>query len=295
MVLDARSMENCKVKILILSDGKAGHVNQSIAFAKLKNLDFDILLIHNNIRFLTYILDFFHIYINLFALHVRDKNYKAVISTGSSTYYATKYLAKKLSIKSVAIMLPRGFRYSDFDTIIASSHDEPPQEPNIISMPLSLSISEPKGFVKETTQKALGIILGGSNSIFTMDEQNIKEHLDTIFKDYPHHLKYITTSRRTPPPIDTLLESYTFDYEIIYSKNSTINPIADFLMTCDELFITIDSTSMLSEARANSDANIHIIELTSNQKNTKFHRLANTIACMKTKFDYAPYLDKIAL
>jgi len=92
-----------------------------------------------------------------------------------------------------------------------------------------------------------------------------------------------------------LLESYSFDYEIIYSKNSTINPIADFLMTCNELFITIDSTSMLSEARANSDANIHIIELTSTQKNTKFHRLANTIASMKTKFNYAPYLDKIEL
>lgn len=288
-------MENCEVKILILSDGKAGHVNQSIAFAKLKNLDFDIITINNHFKFLTYMLDFFHIYINLFSLNVKDKNYQAVISTGSSTYYATKYLAKKLGIKSIAIMIPRGFRYSDFDTIIASSHDDPPQEPNIISMPLNLSMSEPKGFVEKTTQKALGIIIGGSNSIFTIDEKSIKEPLDKIFKDYPHHLKYITTSRRTPPPIDALLESYAFDYEIIYSKNNTINPIADFLATCDELFITIDSTSMLSEARANSDANIHIIELKSNKKNTKFHRLAKTIQSMKTKFDYAPYLDKIAL
>lgn len=288
-------MENRKVKILILSDGKAGHINQSIAFAKLKNLDFDIITINNHIKLLTYILDFFHIYINLFSLHVKDKNYKAVVSTGSATYYANKYFAKKLGIKSIAIMLPRGFRYSDFDTIIASSHDNPPQEPNIISMPLSLSMSEPKGFVKKTTQKALGIIIGGSNSIFTMDEKSIKESLDKIFKDYPHHLKYITTSRRTPPPIDALLENYSFDYEIIYSKNSTINPIADFLVTCDELFITIDSTSMLSEARANSEANIHIIDLKSNKINTKFHRLAETIKSMKTKFNYSPYLDRIAL
>lgn len=288
-------MENREVKILILSDGKAGHVNQSIAFAKLKNLDFGIITINNHVKFLTYLLDFFHIYINLFSLHVKDKNYKAVVSTGSSTYYANKYLAKKLGIKSIAIMLPRGFRYSDFDTIIASSHDNPPKESNIISMPLSLSMSEPKGFVEKTNQKALGIIIGGSNSIFTMDDKSIKESLDTIFKDYSNHLKYITTSRRTPLKIDALLESYSFDYEIIYSKNSTINPIADFLVTCDELFITIDSTSMLSEARANSEANIHIIELKSNKQNTKFHRLAETIKSMKTKFDYSPYLDKIAL
>ncbi len=288
-------MENCEVKVLILSDGKAGHVNQSIAFAKLKNLDFDIITINNHFKFLTYILDFFHIYINLFSLHVKKNNYQAVVSTGSSTYYANKYVAKKLGIKSIAIMLPRGFRCNDFDIIIASSHDEPPQAPNIISMPLSLSMSEPKGFVTTINQKALGIIIGGNNSIFTMDEKSIKESLDKIFKDYPRHLKYITTSRRTPPYIDALLENYSFDYEIIYSKNSAINPIADFLAMCDELFITIDSTSMLSEARANSDANIHIIELKSNKINTKFHRLAKTIQSMKTKFDYSPYLDKIAL
>lgn len=281
------------MKILILSDGKAGHVNQSIAFAKLKNLDFDIITINNHFKFLTYILDFVHIYLNLFSLHVKGKEYQAIVSTGSSTYYATKYLAKKLNIKSIAIMLPRGFRYSDFDTIIASSHDEPPKAPNIISIPLSLSISEPKGLVKKTTQKALGIIIGGSNSIFTMDEETIKKYLDTIFKSYPDYLKYITTSRRTPKYIDALLKNYHFDYEIIYSKNNTINPISDFLVTCDELFITIDSTSMLSEARANSDANINIIELKSNKINTKFHTLANTIQNLKTKFDYTPYLNRI--
>jgi len=288
-------METWKVKVLILSDGKAGHVNQSIAFAKLKNVDFDVMVIHNRVKLLTYLLDFFHIYINLFSLHVKEKEYQAIVSTGSSTYYATKYLAKKLGITSIAIMLPRGFRYRDFDYIIASSHDNPPKAPNIISMPLNLSLSEPQGFIHKREQKSLGIIIGGNNSIFTMDEQTIQKNLDTIFKDYPNHLKYITTSRRTPKQIDTLLKNYHFDYEIIYSKNSTINPIADFIATCDELFITIDSTSMLSEARAHSDANIHIIELNSNKKNTKFHHLADTIQNIKTKFDYTPYLEKIVL
>lgn len=30
-------------KILIISDGKPGHLNQSIAFAKIKEVDYDIL------------------------------------------------------------------------------------------------------------------------------------------------------------------------------------------------------------------------------------------------------------
>lgn len=283
------------MKVLILSDGRAGHENQSIAFAKLKNLDYDLLVIENSFKSLTYLLDFFKIYINLFSLHVEHKNYKAIVSTGSSTYYANKYLAKKLHAKSIAIMLPRGFRYSDFDFILANSHDNPPKEKNIIDLPLNLSISEPQGLVQKKDKKALGIIIGGHNSIFEMNENEIKKELDSIFQTYPSHLKYITTSRRTPKEIDTLLEKYSFDYEVIFSKNSSINPIPDFINICDELFITIDSTSMLSEARANSSASLHIIDLKSKKENTKFHKLANSIAQMKKRFDYSPYLDKVVL
>ena len=294
MVLDAQQMET-SLKILILSDGKAGHLNQSIAFAKLKNLQFDVIELKNNIKPFTYLLDFFSIYINLFSLQIEPKNYKAIISTGSSTYYANKYLAKKLGIKSIAIMLPKGFRYSDFDYIIASNHDNPPALKNIISIPLNLSVSEPKAYIKKDIKDALAIIIGGNNSIFEMDKKTIQRYLDEIFEKFPNHLKYITTSRRTPKEIDELLKNYKFDYEIIYSKNPNINPIPDFLEVCTELFITIDSTSMLSEARANSDAAIHIIELNSNRKDTKFHTLAKTVQSIKGRFNFSPYLKKIEI
>ncbi len=294
MVLDAQQMET-SLKILILSDGKAGHLNQSIAFAKLKNLQFDVVELKNNIKPFTYLLDFFSIYINLFSLQIEPKNYKAVVSTGSSTYYANKYLAKKLGMKSIAIMLPKGFRYSDFDYIIASNHDNPPALKNIISIPLNLSVSEPKGYIKKDTKDALAIIIGGNNSIFEMDKKIIQRYLDEIFEKFPNHLKYITTSRRTPKEIDELLKNYKFDYEIIYSKNPNINPIPDFLEVCTELFITIDSTSMLSEARANSGADIEIIELKSKKKDTKFHTLAKTVQSIKGKFDFSPYLKMIEI
>ena len=294
MVLDAQSLETC-LSLLIISDGKAGHFNQSIAFAKLKGLKYDILEIQNSIKPLTYLLDFLGIYANLFALHVEPKKYKAVVSAGSATYYTNKFLAKKLGIKSIAIMLPKGFCLSNFDYIIASNHDNPKKLKNIIQLPLSLSFSEPKGYIKKELKESIGIIIGGNNSVFKIDENIIKKSLDKIFQNYPNHLKYITTSRRTPKEIDELLKEYDFDYEIVYSKNKDINPIPDFIDVCSELFITIDSTSMLSEARANSDANIHIIELESKKKNTKFHQLAKSIQKIQGKFDYMPYLDKVIL
>ncbi len=284
--------------ILILSDGKSGHLNQSLAFAKLKNIEYEIVEIYTNpfSKILSYILDFFRIYINLFGIEKRDyKKYKAVVSAGSGTYYANKYLAKKYNLKSVAIMLPKGFRYDDFNYIIAQNHDNPPNKENIISIPVNLSTNQPKGLVKKEDKKALAIIIGGNNSTFSIKRELIKKELDNIFKNYPDYLKYVTTSRRTPKEIEELLKEYAFDYKIIYSKDPNINPIPDFLEVCDILFITVDSTSMLSEARANSKAEIKIIKLDSKKYDTKFHRLAEEIEKIDEKFDYDDYLKKVEI
>ncbi len=284
--------------ILILSDGKSGHLNQSLAFAKLKNIKYEIVEIYTNpfSKILSYILDFSRIYINLFGIEKRDyKKYKAVVSAGSGTYYANKYLAKKYNLKSVAIMLPKGFRYDDFNYIIAQNHDNPPNKENIISIPVNLSTNQPKGLVKKEDKKALAIIIGGNNSTFSIKRELIKKELDNIFKNYPDYLKYVTTSRRTPKEIEELLKEYAFDYKIIYSKDPNINPIPDFLEVCDILFITVDSTSMLSEARANSKAEIKIIKLDSKKYDTKFHRLAEEIEKIDEKFDYDDYLKKVEI
>ncbi len=285
------------MSILIISDKKPGHFNQSIAFAKLKGLDYDILEISLTPfqKLLSYVLDNLNIYINLPNIKISNTNYQAIVSTGSLTYYANKYLSKKLGIPSVAIMLPKGFRFTNFDYILSSEHDNPPKLNNIISLPISLSFSEPKGYIKKSDQNSVGIIIGGNNSIFTMDRKSIKKELDNIFKSYPKHLKYITTSRRTPKEIEKLIEKYNFDYKLIYSKKPNINPIPDFLTICDELFVTIDSTSMLSEAKANSNAKLHIIKLPSQKKGTKFHKLVKNIEILNGKFDFTSYLERVKI
>ncbi len=295
MVLDAQSLETPLLRVLILSDGKAGHLNQSIAFCKLKGLDYDIIDIKNDYKFLTYIFDFLRFYPAFLLPEIPKKEYKAVVSTGSATYYLNKILSKKLEIKSVVIMLPKGFRYKDFDYIIAQSHDNPPNLKNIITMPINLSYMDNKTDKKIDTKDAVGVIIGGDNKIFSMQKEEIKEVLDEIFKKFPRQKKFVTTSRRTPKEIEDIVESFDFDYKIIYSKTPDINPIPYFLKSCSDIFITIDSTSMLSEVRANSKADIHIIELRSKKRDTKYHKLAKNIKNLKGKFDYKPYLDRIKL
>jgi mitochondrial fission protein ELM1 len=128
-----------------------------------------------------------------------------------------------------------------------------------------------------------------------MNKIAIKEKLDEIFIKYPNYLKFITTSRRTSSDIEELINEYNFDYKLIYSKEPNINPIGDFIEICDEFFITIDSTSMLSEVRANSNAKINIIDLESKKKNTKYHKLANIVANLNEKVNFKKILEKVKI
>jgi mitochondrial fission protein ELM1 len=293
-------IERYMKRILIISDGKPGHLNQSIAFCNIKNISYDILEVKFKLRIFklfTYVLDKFERYSDELFKEYKQYNfefYDAVISTGSGTYYFNKFISKKYNIKSIALMLPKSYSYDGFDFIVAQDHDNPPKLDNIISIPLNLSFTKSKNIIK-SDEKAIGIILGGDNSIFTMDVENIKNILNMIFKTYDNHLKYITTSRRTSADIEDLLSQYDFDYKLIYSDTPSINPIPDFIKKCDELFISIDSTSMLSEAKANTDAIINIIELRSKKEDTKFHRLAEKVNNMKEKIDLSKSLEDIVI
>lgn len=289
-------------RILIISDGKAGHLNQSIAFCKIKNISYDILEVKFKSRFyklLSYVFDRFDFFTD--SLFEEHKNYypefyDAIISTGSGTYYFNKLIAQKYNKKSIALMLPKSYKYSNFYYIIAQEHDHPVLLDNLLAVPLNLSYSSLKGFIKKIEdKKSLAVIIGGDNGVFSMSYHSIKEKLDEIFKKYPDYLKYITTSRRTSSTIESLINEYTFDYKLIYSKEPNINPIGDFIAVCDEFFITIDSTSMLSEVRANSDAKINIIELKSKKENTKYHKLASIINDMDEKLDFVKILKRVKI
>ena len=267
-------------RILILSDDRTGHLNQSLAFVKYMDMPFDIVSVKFKARWcklLSYIFDNLGIYTeSLFDMEIDKTNaYDIVVGTGSTTSYLTKVLAKKMDAKSVSMMLPRGFRY-DFDVIFAQSHDNPPKQENIIEIPANFSYVEPKSIYK-AEKKSIGIIIGGDNKIFTMTKEKLQAQIDAIIKLYPGYEIAITTSPRTNEKIELLVASYGFDYEVIYSKNP-INPIADFLDQCETVFLTGDSTSMISETVSYGTSNIVILPLEcQEEKKNKFTRFIDTL------------------
>lgn len=292
-------------RILILSDGRMGHLNQSLAFAKYLNVSYEVVSVtfkHKWLKVLSYILDRIGIYSDkLFAVQI-DKKYDMVVGTGSATSYATKVLAQKMHTKSVAMMLPRGYRY-DFDILFAQSHDNPPKQENIIEIPANFSYVEPKGLY-QTQKRSIGIVIGGDNKLFTMSKEKLQEQLDFIKEYYTGYEIAVTTSPRTSKEIELLVSSYGFDYEVIFSKHP-INPIPDFLAQCETVFITGDSTSMISEAVSYGKSNVVVLPLASKKENkfTRFvgklekegylHIFDGAIKHKNKKIDFKTYLTKV--
>ncbi len=266
-----------KRKILILTDGKAGHENQSKAFARALGRDFDLFEIHFRSKFhktLSYLFDRFFGVLSpsLFDRPLPTGDYAAVVGAGSGTFYAAKVCAKRLRIPCAAILYPRGYRLADFDCILAPAFDRPAAAPNVIALPANIVANDAAFYEKGVeaffqhrhceersrhceeqsnpslkTQHAVAVIIGGPNAASTMTAPWMKRELDAIFAATEGCERWVTTSRRTPPEVESLVDSYPWDYKLIYSREK-FNPIPAFVRLASRLYVTAESTGMLSEA-----------------------------------------------
>ena len=273
MVLDAQQVAAMSERMLILSDGRAGHENQSVALAKHLGIGYDICRVEPRFgwsKAAALLLDRLGIYLpGLFSVEkLPQSSYSYVVGAGSTTYYPVKVLAKKLGATSVAMMLPKGFRY-DFDMILAQGHDDPPKQPNIKTLPVNLTYVQPQGIFQKKQKPVVGIVIGGENDTYAMSRGRIEAFLDEIAARYKQsHTIAVTTSPRTPKEIETLVASYGFDYTLIYSECQE-NPIPDFLAVAEVVFVTADSTSMISEAVSFGKSAVIVLPLEA-QKESKY-------------------------
>jgi hypothetical protein len=198
-----------------------------------------------------------------------------VVSAGSETYYANRTLATKLGMRSVAVMLPSGYRYSGFDQIIAQEHDRPPLRANIHSLPINLCKVRPQSiFQPEAGCHYLGLIIGGPNKVFRMETEKLRKQIEQIVALFPKHKLVVSTSRRTPVEVEEMLPTFNVSEAWIYSSDPA-NPMPDFLAHCDYVFITGDSTSMISEAVSFGASAVEILPLIETGREKKFSALIN--------------------
>ena len=305
-------------KVLILTDGKAGHENQSKAFARALGCEYDLVEVHFKSKFakaLSYLFDRFGL-LSLSLLQSNNRtieqsnnSYSAVIGTGSGTFYAAKALARRLGVKCGVVLYPRGYRISTFDCVLAPAFDNPAKAPNVIEIPANLVANDEAFYAKGVAafwerrgggqqaddnkaaeharrgegqqaddskaaeharvgdgnkRAAVAVIVGGPNKCSTMTPEWMKGELTRIFTENGHPAFqsnnrtieqsnnssvefWVTTSRRTPPEVEAVVDSYPWDYRLLYSKDH-FNPIPAFVKLAKRLYVTAESTGMLSES-----------------------------------------------
>ena len=263
-------------RVLILTDGKAGHENQSKAFARALGCDFDLVEIHFKSafhKFLSYLFDHLGIHtLSLFANHeprTTNHDYAAVLGTGSGTFYAAKALARQLGVKCGVVLYPRGYRIASFDCVLAPAFDRPAPAPNVITIPVNLVASD-EAFYDAGTEAfrarytpsekpAVAVIVGGPNKSSTLTADWMGTQLDQIFTDTPDSEHWVTTSRRTPPEVEAVVDSFPFDYKLLYSKDH-FNPIPAFVKLARTLYVTAESTGMISESCTFGTAEVRVLD-----------------------------------
>lgn len=257
-------------KLLIVTDGKAGHENQSKAFCNALGYDFDCVRVRYPTRLhkgLSYLADRFGLLSRrLFEIERTNGYYAAVVCTGSTAFYPGKVTARQRGIPVAAILYPGGYKLN-FDCILAPGFDQPPRHPNIVRVPVNLTSTNAAfyeagvaAFRQRHTPRgpAVAVIVGGPNAIATLTPELMKRELDRLFAATEGRERWVTTSRRTPPEVEALIDSYPFDYKLIYSRD-TFNPIPAFVSLCETLFVTADSTGMISESVTRGGASVEVL------------------------------------
>ena len=275
-------------KILIVTDGKAGHENQSKAFCEALDCEFELCRVGYSskaMKALSYAADQLGILSrSLFNSEQPDGDFDAVVCTGSTAFYPGKVIARQRGIPVCAILYPGGYRL-DFDCIMAPAFDNPPQRANIIPLPVNLTAVNKEFYERGTAEflkrhtpgkPAVAVIAGGPNPFAEMNIEGMKRHLDGLFATTDGYEHWVTTSRRTPAEVEELIDSYDFDYKLIFSREK-FNPIPAFVSLCERLFVTADSTGMISEAVTHGEAKVEVL-MNLKDPHSKFARFVDGLA-----------------
>ncbi|MFH0839010.1 MAG: ELM1/GtrOC1 family putative glycosyltransferase [Candidatus Omnitrophota bacterium] len=279
--------------VLVLDDGKAGHRNQSMAIvgqikkayldkyketgtlhiitikveftSKFKRIIFNMLSILCR-HFIQGNLGYFRFaFMESTFLKISHTYADIIISCGSSLASLNVALKRENNAKSIVLMKPPFVRLKNFDLAIIPEHDRPPKGPNIISTTVSPNLID-DGYVKEHSVKLInkltqnkpikiGVLLGGKSKRGYLGKaliETVLEELKAVSLRLDASL-LVTTSRRTPPEIEHLLEKELTVFGncgilVIANKDNPPETVGGILGLSTVIVLSGDSISMISEA-----------------------------------------------
>jgi mitochondrial fission protein ELM1 len=272
---------------IVVSDGKKGHVNQSLAFAELLGAQsVQVLPIKHGDLTPDFIMRLCSI-----ALSPRQyppawrwralKHYfgevkpaaapgeALIISAGTLTSAPALALSAELGTRSLHILMPSFVPFRCHDAIVLPQHDltrKPAR--NVVALPIALgpvggksledSLAEMKRRMGADTlpkQECIAVLIGGESAHYHMVESEVLGNLQKLAefaRANGVHI-FLTTSRRTPASVESGIKSLVQAHAgafafCVWGRADAYNPIPAFLELARAVVVTEESVSMVSEA-----------------------------------------------
>ncbi len=278
-----RFKRSVDTKLLVLSDGKAGHLKQSQAIAEIVKTNFERVSVEEIEVSLTYLQRFF---LNslLGILYIRRKRQSRffkiilgrqfdrifryadlVVSTGGALSSLNRIFSWMMDAKSINIFRP-AIASQTFDLLFIPRHDHPANLKNLVQFEGAIvsqdidNIERGKKHLLESIPSyssdlpVLGIFLGGpvKGRGFSLEIEKLFSVFRRIHLMRPIQL-FISTSRRTPSLFEEKIEQMSQGnplVKIFISSEKNNFPFAsESIMALSSLVIvTADSISMLTES-----------------------------------------------
>ncbi|MDD4953996.1 MAG: ELM1/GtrOC1 family putative glycosyltransferase [Candidatus Omnitrophica bacterium] len=151
-------------------------------------------------------------------------NPDVIISCGSSLSAVNYVLSRQNMAKSITILRPSIMGVYRFDLVIIPRHDRPPKRKNVVATAGALNLIN-QDYLKEQSERLtkvlstghrpyIGLLIGGNTKNFSLDKEMISEVIKQV-KSASEALDaaiLITTSRRTPLQVEELLKDEFRDY-----------------------------------------------------------------------------------
>ncbi|MFH1061521.1 MAG: ELM1/GtrOC1 family putative glycosyltransferase [Candidatus Omnitrophota bacterium] len=272
--------------VLILRDGKTGHLRQAQAVAKsiarqtapVKIVELDVVFKNS---FAEKLLNLFTISYGkrvkfplkflCLALEkncyekLRDAYSDIIVTTGSLTRAVGLLLGIENMSKVISVMKPVPFSENDFDLSIIPAHDFPIESDRVVisngalnivtSQYLKDMLGQMPAEIKNSQTLKVGLLIGGNSNCHSLNLDIISKITQQIkrFADENDAEILFSTSRRTPKEIDVYLHKQFDNYpkavfKVFPNEHNLDYSIGGILAVCPVVVVTSESISMVSEA-----------------------------------------------
>jgi len=273
--------------ILILSDGKAGHLRQSQAVAQLASRVLEEKGVKVNIEtqeikfkngFSKCALAIGSLLSGKYSCQgcliclkkslekntynsLIDKAPDLIISCGSSLGVINYLLSRENQARSVAVMRPGILGTRRFDLVIMPRHDNPPKRKNVLATEGALNLIDEE-YLKSQALKLrlggtsyIGLLIGGDSKYFTLNTDTVSEAIKQIkiISEKAGMDILVTTSRRTSKAVEDLVKAQLKDYPstkllVIANEKNIPEAVGGLLGLSSIVVSSAESISMISEA-----------------------------------------------